>query len=142
MDSPLPLDAIDAGINGVVCKITGQPAARRAQITALRRLVYERRDTILIAATGFGKSAVLFAFWLLTKKITILIVPLTKLGENQRDDIAKNVEGSNPVWIDADTHLKVSQMKRDRHVAVKLTKLSESQSMGASPSWRLHPRHP
>jgi len=117
MDPSPPLDTIDSGINEVICKITGQPTARHAQIASLRRLVYEQRDTILIAATGFGKSAVLFAFWLLTKKITILIVPLTKLGENQRDDVAKNVEGSNPVWIDADTHLKVSQMKIDRQTS-------------------------
>jgi hypothetical protein len=62
MVSLLPLDAIVDNINGVVCMITGQPAARHAQITALRRLVYERHDTILIAAIGFGKSTVLFAF--------------------------------------------------------------------------------
>ena len=111
MDSPPPLGAIDAGINEVICKITGQPGARHVQTASLRSLVYEQRDTIPIAATGFGKSAVLFVSWLLTKKITI-IVPLTKLGENQHDGVAKNVEGSNPVWIDADTHLKVSQMKR------------------------------
>ena len=78
MDSPPPLDAIDAGINEVICKITGQPAARHAQIASLRRLVYEKHDTILIAATGFGKSAVLFAFWLLTNKVTILIVLLAR----------------------------------------------------------------
>jgi len=39
----------------------------------------------------------------------VLIVPLTKLGQNQCDDTKGNVEGSKPIWIDADTVLKVSQ---------------------------------
>jgi superfamily II DNA helicase RecQ len=111
MDSPPPLVAIDASINEIICKITGQPGAHHVQIASLRSLVFEQRDTIPIAATGFGKSAVLFVSWLLTKKITI-IVPLTKLGEDQRDDVAKNIERSNAVLIDTDAHLKVSQMKR------------------------------
>ncbi|KAK0728026.1 hypothetical protein B0T26DRAFT_639104, partial [Lasiosphaeria miniovina] len=74
---------------------------------AVQRLVYQHDDTVLVAATGYGKSAVLYTVSALTEKITIQIVPLTKLGENQRDDITRNVPNSKPVWIDADTHLKV-----------------------------------
>ncbi|KAK3360955.1 hypothetical protein B0T24DRAFT_653029 [Lasiosphaeria ovina] len=60
----------------------------------MQRLVYQQGDTILITVTGYGKSAVLYTIFTLTEKIT-------------RDDITKNVPNSNPVWIDADTHLKV-----------------------------------
>ncbi|KAK0728530.1 hypothetical protein B0T26DRAFT_738850 [Lasiosphaeria miniovina] len=66
----------------------------------------DRNDTVLVAATGYGKSAVLYAFSAITKLTTIQIVPLTKLGKNQRDDIARAVASSKPVWIDSNTFLK------------------------------------
>lgn len=100
-------DDLDHRIDAAICDITGTLGAREGQIKAVRRLVYDQEDTVLIAATGYGKSAVLYDFSALTKRITVQIVPLTKLCENQRDDIARNVKDSNPVWIDADTHLKV-----------------------------------
>lgn len=103
----MDFDDIDRTVNDTICAITSASRARDGQIKAVRRLAYDKEDTVLIAATGYGKSAVLYAFSALTKRITVQIVPLTKLGENQRDDIARNVEGSNPVWIDADTPLKV-----------------------------------
>ena len=94
-------------INDAIVAITGAPRARPGQLKAVERLVFDKKDTILVAATGYGKSAVLYAVAALTKKITVQIVPLTTLGENQREDIAKNVPESSPVWIDADTMLKV-----------------------------------
>ncbi|KAK4233871.1 P-loop containing nucleoside triphosphate hydrolase protein [Achaetomium macrosporum] len=93
-------------IKDAICTITGAQMPRLGQIDAVRCLVYDQQDTVLVAATGYGKSAVLYAFSALTDKITVQIVPLTKLGENQRDDIARNVPNSRPIWIDADTHLK------------------------------------
>jgi len=105
---PNELDEVEQRINDVICAITGAPRARDGQMRAVRRLVYLGEDTVLIAATGYGKSAVLYAFTPLTGLITIQIVPLTKLGQNQCDEITRKVEGSNPVWIDADTHLKVN----------------------------------
>jgi len=104
----MDFDDTDQLINDAICAITGAERARDGQVKAVRRLAYDKEDTVLIAATGYGKSAVLYAFAALTNRITVQIVPLTKLGENQRDDIARNVEDSKPVWIDADTHLKVS----------------------------------
>lgn len=103
----MDFDELDCDINTAICEITGAQRARDGEIKAVRCLVYDQEDTVLIAATGYGKSAVLYAFSALTKRITVQIAPLTKLGENQRDDIARNVKDSNPVWIDADTHLKV-----------------------------------
>lgn len=83
--------------------ITGAQRPRIGQVDAVKRLVYDGTDTVLIAATGYGKSAVIYAFSALTSKITVQIVPLTKLGENQYKEIAKKVPNSKPVWIDGDT---------------------------------------
>ncbi|KAK3384607.1 hypothetical protein B0T24DRAFT_689826 [Lasiosphaeria ovina] len=93
-------------INDVICKITGAKEARQGQVEAVYRLVHQQKDTVLVAATGYGKSAVLYAFSALTILTTVQIVPLTKLGENQRDDIARAVPSSKPIWIDSNTHLK------------------------------------
>ena len=99
-------DQFDVTVN-ILRAITGAQQPRLGQIEAAKLLVLDGRDTVLIAATGYGKSAVLYAFSALTGKITVQIVPLTKLGENQREDIANKVPNSKPVWIDGDTHLKV-----------------------------------
>ena len=73
---------LDEHINETICAITSAPEARSGQIQAVKSLVYHQKDTILVAATGYGKSAVLYAVGALTKKITIQIVPLSKLGQN------------------------------------------------------------
>ncbi|KAK0709381.1 hypothetical protein B0T26DRAFT_785427 [Lasiosphaeria miniovina] len=86
-------------INDVICEITGAREAHQGQIDAVHRLVHQRNDTVLVAATGYGKSAVLYAFSAITKLTTVQIVPFTKLGENQRDDIARAVPSSKSVWI-------------------------------------------
>ncbi|KAK7752204.1 transcriptional repressor general negative regulator of transcription subunit 4 [Diatrype stigma] len=93
-------------IASVIRTITGAEEARDGQVEAVRRLVYLKSDTVLIAATGYGKSAVLQAFTAITGLITIQIVPLTKLGETQVDSIKKEVPGSTPVFVDSDTFLK------------------------------------
>jgi superfamily II DNA helicase RecQ len=86
----------------------GRASGKTAQIEAVKSLVYHRKDTVLVAATGFGKSAVLYAVGALSeKKITIQIVPLSKLGQNQCEDIKKNVPGSTPVFVDGDTPVTV-----------------------------------
>ncbi|KAI1818929.1 P-loop containing nucleoside triphosphate hydrolase protein [Xylaria intraflava] len=66
-------------------------------------------DTVLVAATGYGKSAVLYAFAAITGTITIQIVPLTQLGLAQLEDITRDVTGSSPVFVDADTQLKAGK---------------------------------
>jgi len=44
------------------------------QIRTVRRLVYGKGDTLLIARTGFGKSLILHSFSVLTEKITLLML--------------------------------------------------------------------
>ena len=55
----------------------------------LRRLIFGKGDTFLVAYTGFGKSLIFHAFSLLTGKITLQIIPLNKLGDEQLGDIKK-----------------------------------------------------
>ena len=120
-------------IDAVICMITGAPTARKGQIQAIQSLVYQQQDTVLVAATGYGKSAVLYAFTAITEKITVQIVPLTKLGEAQVEGIKKDVPGSTPVWIDADTHLKHPNTWEE----IKASKYSH---ILLSPEQALHPK--
>src|SRR5271168_140461 len=59
------------------------------QVYTLRRLIYGDGDTLLIAATGWGKSVIFHAYTVLTGKITLQIIPLKKLGGEQLADIRK-----------------------------------------------------
>jgi len=59
---------------------------RTEQVRALRRLIFGESDVLLIARTGFGKSLIFHAYTVLTGKITLQIIPLTKLGDEQLDD--------------------------------------------------------
>ena len=81
----------------VMKDIIGGREPRPGQVQTVARLVLEQKDTILVAATGYSKSIVLYTFSALRDKITIQIVPLTKLGESQRDDITAKVPSSKPV---------------------------------------------
>ncbi|KAK3365004.1 hypothetical protein B0T24DRAFT_683666 [Lasiosphaeria ovina] len=102
----MDLDKQKKRINRAICGIKGAPDARAGQVQAVQRLVYQHDDIVLVAATGYGKSAVLYTVSALTERIRVQIVPLTKLGKNEREDITRNVPDLKPVWIDADTHLK------------------------------------
>ena len=70
------------------------------QVEAIQRIVYRIGDTILLARTGYGKSIVFQAISvLLLRKITIQIVPLSKLGEEQCNTIA-TFPNTSPILID------------------------------------------
>jgi len=75
---------------------------REEQIRVLRRLIYNKSDTVLIARTGFGKSLIFHAFSILTGKITLQLIPLTKLGDEQADEIRK-LEGATPCVINSES---------------------------------------
>jgi len=68
---------------------TSSHAPRPEQVRALRRLIFGKGDTLLVARTGFGKSLIFHAFSILTGLITIQINPLSKLGDEQLGDIRK-----------------------------------------------------
>jgi hypothetical protein len=62
---------------------------RTEQVQTLRRLIYCKGDTILVARTGFGKSLIFHAFSILTGLITLQIIPLSKLGDEQKEEIRR-----------------------------------------------------
>jgi superfamily II DNA helicase RecQ len=73
---------------------------RVEQVESIRRIVYELGATILLAKTGFGKSIVFQAVSILRPdKITILIVSLSMLAEEQRKTIAR-FPNAKPIVID------------------------------------------
>lgn len=74
------------------------------QVRAVRRLVFGLGDTILVARTGFGKSIVLHAYSVLTHNITLQIIPLSKLGDEQLEAISR-YKGSSPCLVTALQHL-------------------------------------
>ncbi|KAF2669323.1 P-loop containing nucleoside triphosphate hydrolase protein [Microthyrium microscopicum] len=84
---------------------------KEAQIRALRTLIYGGGDVLLIAKTGFGKSLILHAYGALTGKITLQIVPLNRLGEDQCNSI-KNVEGCTPRLLTGDSKEKIRHLTR------------------------------
>ncbi|KAH8691771.1 hypothetical protein GQ44DRAFT_636079 [Phaeosphaeriaceae sp. PMI808] len=72
------------------------------QVRAVRRLVYGFGDTILVARTGFGKSVVLHAYSVLTGNITLQIIPLSRLGDEQLEAISR-YQGARTCLVTAQT---------------------------------------
>src|SRR5437667_84224 len=68
---------------------------RDGQLDAIWRTVYRQGDTILIAKTGYGKTIVLQAISVITGQVTVQIVPLSRLGSAQVEDI-KRIPGTSP----------------------------------------------
>ena len=76
--------------------------AYKLQLEAIRLLYYDRRDTILVAATGFRKSMIPQVTGMLNKgAITIMIIPLTRIGKDQLSVIQKL--GGNAFLLSAET---------------------------------------
>lgn len=88
---PFQHDIIDACLKQILQVMSpgSDHSPHMEQVRAVRRLVYGKGDTLLIARTGFGKSIILHSFSLLTRKITLQIVPLNKLGDQQLTDIRR-----------------------------------------------------
>jgi len=53
-----------------------------------------------MARTGFGKSLIFYTYSILTGKITLQIIPLNKLGDEQLHDI-KKLYRSNPCLLNS-----------------------------------------
>ncbi|KAL1976778.1 hypothetical protein VTN31DRAFT_3060 [Thermomyces dupontii] len=73
-----------------------------SQREALHHLIYLRKDLVLIAGTGFGKSMMFQAVSvLLRKSVTIVLLPLNQIGIEQSDYIRRI--GGNPCFLNSDT---------------------------------------
>lgn len=91
------------------------------QREALQHLIYLRKDLILIAGTGFGKSMILQAVSvLLQKAVTIVILPLDQIGNEQSEYIRQI--GGIPCFLNRDTInpklLKGVQQRRFTHILI------------------------
>ena len=76
------------------------------QVEAVKRLMVDRKDLMLIAKTSFGKSMMFQAISaIIPSRITIVIVPLTTIGEQQRDKIA-SFPGTKPILLTAKIRMK------------------------------------
>ena len=73
-----------------------------AQVRTLRRLIFGKGDTLLITKTGFGKSLIFHAYSILTQRITLQIIPLSKLGDEQFHDI-KRLPGTRPCLLTSES---------------------------------------
>ncbi len=93
------------------------------QVYTLRRLIYGDGDTLLVAATGWGKSIIFHAYSILTAKTTIQIIPLKKLGGEQLEDIRK-LSHTNPCLLTSDTKKEeetlISQIRAGNHTHLLL----------------------
>ena len=90
-------------------KCSEERAPRPEQVRTLRRLIFGKCDVLLIARTGFGKSLIFHAYSILTGKITLQLIPLTKLGDEQLCNI-RRFTGAMPCLIDAKTKTEEKDM--------------------------------
>jgi DEAD/DEAH box helicase len=79
------------------------------QVLVLVRLLVARRDQILVAGTGFGKSLIFQAIGILLGQITIIVVPLLGLSDQIRDDI-DGIPGAKPIVVSSETRRQYSKM--------------------------------
>jgi superfamily II DNA helicase RecQ len=99
-------------LSRAMCRLLNGKEPHRQQVRALRRLVYGMGDTILVAKTGFGKSIVFHAYSVLTGRITIQLIPLSKLGEEQLESIRRYPE-TKPCLVTANTKFQDPQLLGD-----------------------------
>jgi len=88
----------DAELGSEIERVVGF-SPRAGQIQAIRKLVIDRKDLILVAPTGWGKSVVFQATPALAAGICLMIMPLTLLGEDQVSSILRP-----NLWSDLQRH--------------------------------------
>ncbi|KAH8590342.1 hypothetical protein B0O99DRAFT_466700, partial [Bisporella sp. PMI_857] len=82
------------------------------QVRTLRRLIYCHKDTLLIARTRFGKSIIFQTYSILTKLITLQIIPLDQLSKKQFLNIQR-LPSSNPCLVTRKTKQSDLSMFQD-----------------------------
>jgi superfamily II DNA helicase RecQ len=82
--------------------------AKAGQVEALRHLLYDKKDLILIASTGFGKSTIFKSAPLMRedlKHTALIIMPLKAIEQEQCESL-NNIEGAVPFVLDGDTNIR------------------------------------
>ena len=85
-------------------EIIHQMTPKSGQLTAIDALFKEEKDVILIAKTGYGKSMVFHSISALQEgTITLMIMPLLALEEDQKLSIKKMHTSSSPCIVNGET---------------------------------------
>ena len=102
MDKRSPI-AIDDIVSTILSRYGFEPKVE--QVDALEELLIEKRDVILIARTGFGKSIIFQAAPLMhdTPRIALIIMPLKAL-QNQQCQKLNRIDGCTPFVLNGDTN--------------------------------------
>ena len=98
----LSRDDLDARL-----KVIHSKSPKAGQLLAIDTLFNEKKDVILIAKTGYGKSMVFHSVSALkSDTMTLMVMPLLALEEDQKLAI-KNMQGnSNPCILNGETMTK------------------------------------
>lgn len=82
--------------------------AKELQVKAIRVVIYDGSDLILVAGTSFGKSLIFQAAPLIRESddpfICLVILPLNAIAKEQYDKLLK--VGANPIILNGDTNDK------------------------------------
>ena len=79
---------------------------KNKQVEAIRHLLYDKRDLILIAKTGFGKSIIFQALIEEeSKQASLIIMPLNLVQEEQAEKL-KTIPGAKPFILNGDTNTR------------------------------------
>lgn len=90
---------------------TPERQPKHGQVESIRRIVYRLGDTILVAKTGYGKTIVLQTVSVIMEDwITLQLIPLSRLGEDQLQSIAR-IPGARPLLLSDET-VKVCTLVR------------------------------
>jgi superfamily II DNA helicase RecQ len=96
---------------------------RPEQVRALQLLIFRQYNILLIARTGFKKSLIFHAYSILTRKITIQLIPLTKLREEQLSNIQR-FHSARPCLINTKIQLQekdiLQQIKASQYTHILL----------------------
>ena len=86
---------------------------RPEQLEAIRTLVVDRKDLILIAKTGFGKSLVFNSVPFLRGGVALIIMPLNAIEQGQTEALLRVTDRAkcSPVILNGDTN--TSELRTD-----------------------------
>lgn len=80
------------------------------QLNVLLSLEYDKKDVILIATTGFGKSAIFHVAPMLKAKtgLALIIMPLKALQSSQMSKVSK-ISGARPFVLNGETNTPLNR---------------------------------
>jgi superfamily II DNA helicase RecQ len=121
-------DIYSTGENAVVCDLIRQTGemdhiktklqslfgytGKDIQVSVVRQLVYDRKDVILVAKTGFGKSLIFQAAPLILEgihQICLIVMPLKAIQEEQHA-ILSTVPGAYPIVLNGENNSKETRI--------------------------------